>query len=123
MTRKILFVLFAGDECRQAHALWYSLDLHRQGHEVRLLLEGPGAQLVRELDVPGSDRGALLARVQAAGLLAGGCRGASMGCGSPDGDSPAIRSANAHGVPLLDDMDGHAGLGAFVQAGYEVVVI
>jgi hypothetical protein len=123
MTRKILFVLFADDECRQSHALWYTLDLHRQGHEVRLLLEGAGAQLVQQLEVPGSGRGDLLRKVQSAGLLVGACHAASIGCGQPGLDSPAVRTATAYGIPLREDMDGHAGLSTFVQQGYELVVI
>ena len=123
MKRKILFVLFAGDECRQAHAFWYALGLHAQGHDTRLILEGPATQLLLDLDRPASDLRPLLARVQAEGILVGSCHTASIGCGCTDATSPAVQSANAHAVPLLVDMAGHAAIAPFVNDGYEIVVI
>lgn len=123
MKRRILFVLFAGDECRQAHAFWYALDLHRKGHDTRLILEGPATQLLPEIDRPDSALGALLRETKAAGLLAGSCHRASIGCGGTGSTSPAVQAAQAHGVPLLSDLDGHAGLEPFVNDGYEIVVI
>jgi hypothetical protein len=123
MTRKILFVLFAEDECRRFHALQYVLDLGSQGHDVRLLLEGAATSLMLELDVPGSSLGSLLRDVQSRGLLAGACLGASRGCGTPDSASPAILAARAHNIALVEGMEGHAALGPFVRDGYEIVVI
>lgn len=123
MTRRILFVLFADDECRQFHALRYTLDLAAHGHAVRLLLEGAAAQLLTAMDDPASARGALLRQVHGAGLLAGACRGASLGCGCDGTDSPAVRAAGAHGVPLVAGMEGHASLAPFAAEGYEIVPI
>jgi hypothetical protein len=123
MPRKILFVLFADDECRQFHALWYALDLNGHGHDIRLLLEGPATRLTRDLEVPGSALGEALRRVQAAGLLAGACFKASCGCGTDATDSESVRAAKAQAVPLLDGMGGHAAIEPFVREGYEIVVI
>lgn len=123
MPRKILFVLFADDECRQLHAMRYTLDLHAQGHDARLLLEGPATALALEMDAPGSARGALLKEVQAHGRLAGTCWRASTGCCTGDADSPTVQAARAAGIPLLDGMGGHAALGPFVDDGFEIVAV
>ena len=123
MKRRILFVLFASDACRQAHALWYALDLHRKGYDARLILEGPATQLLLELDKAGSELGALLARTQTEGILVGSCHGASIGCGSTEATSPAVAAAAGHAVPLLSDLDGHAAFEPFLRDGYEIVVI
>lgn len=123
MKRKILFVLFADDECRQAHAFWYALELNRHGHDTRLILEGGATRLLEELDHPESSLGSLLRETQAAGLLVGSCHRASVGCGSTEASSDAVLAAKAHGIALLADMGGHAAIEPYVRDGYEIVVI
>lgn len=125
MKRKILFVLFAEDGCRQAHALWYALDLHQEGHAVRLVLEGPATGMLARLADPGFEAGPLLRQVREAGLLAGACLRASLGCGC-DADattSPSVQAARDADIALLDGMDGHASIATFVREGFEIVVI
>lgn len=121
--RKILFVLFAEDGCRQAHALWYALDLHAAGHQVRLLLEGAATQLLARLDEPGFELADPIRRAQAAGVLAGACLRASIGCGCDADSSPAVEAARAAGIALPDGMGGHASIREYVRDGYEIVVI
>ncbi len=123
MTRKILFVLFAEDGCRQVHALWYALDLHRDGHQVRLILEGPATQMLARLDDPGFEAGDLIRQTRAAGVLAGACLRAAIGCGADADTSEAVEAAQRHGISLLSGRDGHAAIGPFVADGYEIVVV
>jgi len=122
VTRKMLFVVFSDDSCRQTHALMYAMELHAKGHEVRLILEGTATQVLHELASPESKRGALLRSAQAAGVLVGACARASAGCASPAPQRKVTELATAHAVPLLADLEGHAGIERFVREGYEVVV-
>ena len=123
MTRKLLFIVFTDDACRRNHAFMYALDLTRHGHEVRLLIEGIATQALRELDEGSSSFARLFAQAQAQGLVAGACRKASEGCASGDPDRQVAGQAAARGVALLDGMDGHASIAAFVRDGYEIVVL
>ena len=123
MTRKLLFVVFADDACRQNHALMYALDLHAKGHAVRLVLEGAATRLVAALGDGESRTGALLRAVRDAGLLAGACGRASSGCASDDPARKVADVARAGGVPLLADMQGHAAIEPFVREGYEIVIV
>ena len=123
MKRRILFVVFAEDECRQTHALKWALELARAGHEIRVVLEGGCTQVLRQLDMPGSHLGALVRQAHEAGLIAGACRAASIGCGCDATTSPALQAAQAIGSPLLSGMDGHVSLTPFVQDCWEIVVV
>jgi len=121
--RKILFLLFSDDACRQNHALRYALDLHEKGHAVKLILEGPATRMVSALGAPDSATGALLRRASAAGLVAGACGRASSGCASDDPTHKVADVARSAGVRLLADLDGHAGIEPYVREGYELVVL
>ncbi len=116
MARKLLFVVFTNDPCKRNHAFMYAADLTRQGHTVRLLLEGEGTQCLRERE---GRFGELFDEAAKLGLFAGACAAASMGCADADRDvTPLAKQA---GLSLLGDMSGHAGIGPFVRDGFEVV--
>jgi hypothetical protein len=116
MKRKLLFVVFTDDACRRNHAFMYAIDLARHEHSVRILLEGDATQSLRERD---GRFGELFEEARALGLLVGACKTASSGCGDPARDVTGL--ARESGVPLIDTLDGHAGIEPFVGEGYEVV--
>lgn len=122
-TRKLLFVLFSEDGCRQNHALRYALDLHEKGHAVKLILEGPATTMVSQLQADESVTGDLLRRACTAGIVAGACGRASSGCAGGDPTRNVADAARAGGVSLLSDLDGHAGIEPYVREGYELVVV
>ncbi|MBI5549502.1 MAG: hypothetical protein HY901_36915 [Deltaproteobacteria bacterium] len=116
MKRKLLFVVFTNDACRRNHAFMYAIDLARHGHEVRLILEGEGTRSVRERE---GRFGELFEEARGLGILAGACKTASAGCKDEGRDvTTLVREA---GLPLLDNLSGHAGIEPFVRDGYEVV--
>ncbi len=121
--RKLLFVLFSDDACRQNHALMYALDLHAKGYAVKLVLEGAATKLVTLLERSESQTGALLRQARDAGLVAGACSRASSGCATDDPARKVADVARAAGVALLGDLHGHAGIEPFVREGYELVAI
>jgi hypothetical protein len=122
-TRKLLFVLFSADACRQNHALMYALDLHEKGHAVKLILEGEATRMLGEIGAPGSRRGTLLRQACDAGIVAGACERASSGCASEDPTRKVAEVARSRGVGLLSGLDGHASIEPFVREGYELVVM
>src|SRR5689334_12930389 len=100
-TRKLLFVVFSDDACRQNHALMYALDLHAKGHAVRLILEGAATKVMGKLGQAESRTGSLLRQARDAGLVAGACGRASSGCVSEDPSRQVVAVAQAEGVRLL----------------------
>lgn len=123
MARKVLFILFSEDACRQNHALMYALDLREKGHEVKLILEGSATRMVSALGDAGAAPGALLREARDAGILAGACGRASSGCASEDPTRKVAEVAEAAGVRLLSEMRGHASIEPYVRDGYELVIV
>jgi hypothetical protein len=121
--RKLLFLLFSDDACRQNHALMYGIDLYQKGHEVKILIEGQATRVLNEITDPDSHTGELLRQAHKIGIVAGTCARASSGCSSNDPARNVAEIARAHGIDLLSDMDGHAGIESFVHDGYEIVAL
>jgi hypothetical protein len=122
MSRKILFVLFAQDVCRQLHTFLYAGDLHRKGYETKVILEGMATRLLADLDQAPPLLQKAVADAKAAGLIAGACQQACAGCGSAE-DRDIVAAVRAQGVGFLSDLDNHAGIEPFVREGYEVIAI
>ncbi len=122
MQRKILFVLFAEDVCRQLHTFLYATDLHRKGYEAKVIVEGMATRLLADLDQAPERLRLAVARAQDAGLIAGACLQASTGCGSSE-DRNIVDAIQAHGVRFLSDLENHAGIEPFLREGYEVIAI
>ena len=122
MKRKILFVLFAEDVCRQLHTFLYARDLHRKGYETKVIVEGMATRLLADLDQAPAMLRQAVADAKAAGLIAGACRQASTGCGSAE-DRNIVDAIAAQGLALLDDLDNHASIEPFLRDGYEVITV
>jgi hypothetical protein len=116
MARKLLFLVFTNDACRRNHAFMYAIDLARHGHVVRLILEGEAVQSLRER---AGRFGELFEQAHALGLLVGVCKTASAGCNDPLRDVTAL--ARESELPLIDTLEGHAGIESFVSDGFEIV--
>jgi predicted peroxiredoxin len=122
MQRKILFVLFAEDVCRQLHAFMYANDLHRKGYETKVVVEGMATRLLADLNKAPPRLQKAVAEAKAAGLIAGACLQASSGCGSPE-DRNVVEAIRSQGVGFLQDLENHAGIEPFLREGYEVIAI
>jgi hypothetical protein len=122
MQRKILFVVFAEDVCRQLHAFMYANDLHRKGYQTKMIVEGMATRLLSDLDKAPPRLRKAVADAKASGLIAGACLQASSGCGSPE-DRNIVDAITAQGVGFLSDLDNHAGIEPFLREGYEVIAI
>jgi hypothetical protein len=120
--RKLLFVLFRDDVCTANHVCLYALGLAERGHEVAFILEGSATALVAALDDPASALGRRLATLQARGILKGACRTAAHGCSKPDPGANVSARAEAAGLPLLGELEGHADIIPWLEQGYELVI-
>jgi predicted peroxiredoxin len=122
MPRKILFVLFAEDVCRQLHAFMYANDLHRKGYQTRIVVEGMATRLLADLEQAPARLQKAVNDAKNAGLIAGACLQASSGCGSAE-DRDIVDAIKARGVGFLSDLDNHAGIEPFIRDGYEIIAI
>lgn len=122
MKRKLLFLTFSDDACTQNHLFKYALDLHDAGHELKIILEGRATACLRRLGDSDPSFTALFDEAMTKKLIHGSCEKATGGCGHPKAKDDGIRLARERAVPLLSDLDGHAGIRSFVDEGYEIVI-
>ena len=108
---KILFYAMNGEKMCFQHVLLNALDLAAQGSQVKIIFEGSSVRLPAQLAAEGNK---LYQKALEADLIAGICLACSRALG--------VYVANAAlGLPLLDDMNGHAGMRRYVEAGWQVV--
>jgi hypothetical protein len=117
--RKLLLLVFTNEPCKRNHAFMHAIDLGRQGHEIRIILEGEATRCLAECE---GRFGELFAAAVKQGILAGACRTASHGCSTNDSARDVAALAIRQGIPLLDDMDGHAATGDYISEGFELIV-
>lgn len=110
--KKYLFYAMRGQKMCFNHVLMNALDLHADGYEVRIVFEGEAVTLPPVL---AAEKHPLYLKCLDLGLIAGVCQACSHTLGVLD----EIKSL---GLPLLTDMQGHAGVKPFVSQGYEVLV-
>lgn len=121
MKQKLLFIVFTDEACKQNHAFMYALECSEKGHEVRIILEGPASACVNRLPEGGSFY-ELFRRAKNTGIIDGVCKTASGGCSTGKKLRDVAKAAEKEGLKLLSDLDGHAGIGHFVEAGYQVII-
>lgn len=108
---KILFYAMNGEKMCFQHVLLNALDLAAEGCQVKIIFEGSSVKLPSQLDAEGNK---LYQKALNADLIAGICLACSRALG--------VYEANAAlGLPLLDDMSGHAGMRKYVAEGWQVV--
>ncbi|MBU2572469.1 MAG: hypothetical protein KKH28_00110 [Elusimicrobia bacterium] len=121
MKRKLLFMVFTDEACKQNHAFMYALECGKKGHQVRIILEGPATTCVKRLR-KGGKFSELFKRAKDAGLIEGACKTASGGCSTGEKALNVVKTAEKAGLKLISDLDGHAGIARFVEAGYQVMI-
>lgn len=108
---RILLYGMTGEKMCFLHVLMNAVDLAASGREVKVVFEGASVRLVPVFE---QERHPLYLKAKSQGLIAGVCLACSrmMDVYEPNA---------ASGLPLLEDMNGHAGMKPFLDAGYAVV--
>lgn len=111
--KKTLFYGMTGEKMCFQHILMNALDLDAAGGEVKIIFEGASVKLVSKFEDEGNP---LYKKAKEAGLIAGICLACSKVLN--------VYEANLKsGLPMLDDMYGHAGVKSYFNKGYEVISI
>lgn len=114
MASKFALFAFNGEPMCFIHVLLNALDLDARGHEVQVVVEGAACGLVPRFTEPASPLAPLFTQARVQGLVAGVCRACAAKLGT-------LAAAEAQELPLLADMQGHAGMGGFVDRGYTII--
>lgn len=110
---KLLFYGMTGEKMCFQHILMNALDLSAAGREVKIIFEGASVKLVPVFE---QEENPLYQKAKTQGLIAGVCLACSKVL-------RVLEQNEMSGLPLLSDMNGHAGMKPFLEAGYQVVSI
>ena len=113
MDKSALFV-FNGDPMCFIHVLLNALDMQQRGIESAIVIEGSATKLIPALAEPDHPLHTLWEKAKSQNLIAGACKACSQ---KMDG----LEAAKAQGLALLDEMNGHPGMGRFAQEGYTII--
>ena len=109
--KKNLFYAMTGEKMCFQHVLLNALQLADAGWQVKIIFECSSVKLPAVLTSEGNK---LYQKALGADLIAGICLTCSRALG--------VYEANAVlGLPMLDDMNGHAGMRSYVTDGWQVV--
>lgn len=113
MTKIALFV-FNGDPMCFIHVLLNALDMKSKGQDARIVIEGAATRLIPELAKEANPLHRLWEKAKAARVIDGVCRACSQKMGT-------LEQAEAQGLTLLDEMNGHPAMAGYIADGYQVI--
>ncbi len=111
--KKILFYGMNGEKMCFQHILLNALDLASNGNQVKIIFEGSSVKLVKVFE---EEKNPLYAKAKSLDLIAGIC----LACSKMLGVYEDNLESN---LPMLNGMNGHAGMKAYIDEGYEVISI
>jgi hypothetical protein len=112
--RKIALFAFTGEKPCFVHVMLNALDLNERGYDVKVVIEGAAARLVKELPDADPPLGDLYRRIQEEGLLDCVCQACAH-------QMTSLESAKEQGLALCNEMSGHPAIGRYMEDGYTIV--
>lgn len=112
--KKIALFAFNGELMCFVHVLLNAIDMHENGYEVKVILEGSATKLIAELSDTEKPFSILYHTVKDLGLFDCVCKA----CASKMGSLPAAQEQK---LMLCDDMSGHPSVRRYIEQGYEII--
>ena len=109
--KKYLIYLMQGQKMCALHALMNAVELAKE-HEVKLIFEGQAVLLPKEFE---EDKNPLYLKLKEGKQIAGVCKACATMLGS-------LEDVKNYELPLLEEMNGHAGVKPYTDQGFEVMV-
>ena len=114
MSKNVLLLAFQGELMCFAHALLHAQDLHENGFNVTIIIEGAATKLIPQLSEPSTPFHDLYQKVKDAGLIDCVCKA----CAAKMGTLPAAQQQN---FTINGDVLGHPSLRRYIEEGYQVI--
>ena len=112
--KKIVLFAFNGELMCFIHVLLNTLEMEKQGHSVKLVIEGSATKLIPDLVAPGAPLGHLFEEVKGKGLIDCVCNA----CAEKMGVIAVVRELD---LPLCAEMKGHPSMARYIEEGYEII--
>jgi len=114
--KKTAIFAFKGNPVCFVHVLLNAIDLHDNGNEVKVVLEGEATKLIIDLCKAGHPLNALYVKAKNLGLIDAVCRACAI-------KMDVLEAAEAEGFRIADDMAGHAGMLPYIEQGYAIITL
>ena len=111
---KMALFAFRGEVPCFVHVMLNAIDMREKGLEVQVVLEGESSRVLVELSKETHPMHTLFEQTKSLGLFAGACKACAHAMGS-------LEAVLKEGLPVLDDMHGHSGMGAYILKGYRII--
>ena len=111
--KKVLFYVMETEQMYFAHMMMNAIDMAEAGHDVKVIFESQAVKLPGKLT---KDENPMYKKMVDKDLIAGVCKGCAEVL-------KVLEEIEELGLPLLDDMMGHAGIRPFIEEGYEVITM
>jgi len=112
--KKVALYAFNGDPVCFIHVLLNALDMKEKGYDIKLIIEGSAARLVRVLALPEAPLHKLYEKVKEEKLIDCVCKACASKMDSTE-------SAEEQGLPVWGDVNGHPGMAGYREKGYEII--
>jgi hypothetical protein len=112
--QKCALFAFNGESMCFIHVLVNALDMKQRGYKTVIILEGAATRMILDLAQEGNHMASLYQKAKSLGLIGGACKACSTKMGVLD----AIKR---EGIPVLDEMSGHASMTRYLEEGFEVI--
>jgi len=112
--KKIALFAFNGETMCFVHVPLNAIDLHENGHEVKIIIEGTATKQIKELADKTKPFANLFHKVKELGLIDCVCQACAAKTGS-------LESALEQKIPLGKDMSGHPGIRQYIEKDFEVM--
>ncbi len=112
--KKVMLVVFNGDEMCFIHVLLNALDMSEKSFDVGIIIEGASTKLIPEIEKEAHFLHALWEKVKTKGLIKGVCRACANKMGT-------LKAAERIGLPIIGEISGHPSLAAFMDDGFTII--
>jgi len=112
--KKVALFAFNGELMCFGHVLLNTLDLHQNGYEVQVILEGSATRLLQQLADSQQPFANLYQQVKTQGLIDCVCQACATKMGS-------LEAAREQNLPLCNEMSGHPDMRRYLEAGFTII--
>ena len=112
---KLALFAFNGELLCFVHVLLNAIDMKENGHEVKIIMEGPATRIIPEIAQEDNPMFSLYQKAKEQNLIDGACKA----CSSKLKVREAIEN---EGLPFLDEMSGHPSMRRYLNNGYRIIV-
>jgi hypothetical protein len=112
---KIVLVAFQGEPMCVVHVWLNALDMHKKGHDVKVVVEGSATKLIKVYhDTPNEPFANLYRECKEKRLIDAVCKACAT-------KMESIDAVIAENLPVVGDMNGHPALIKYLENGYTII--